>query len=207
MQERYPVRVDPDMPPPLPCGHILFAIGKGITVPWHRRPGKIQRPARIIENRLHHIGIKQVFRAFNGFAQRCHLAVRIRRQIARYLIDHRRRNQWLVTLHIDDNVIVSQRQFCGHFLKTIRPGGVIITGHDHRHGVTQHIGNAGIVSGHIDLISTTLLAAFSYPLHHGFTGNVSQRLARQTGRRIPRRHHYVKTHSLPRKKSGPKLKV
>ncbi|MNG09169.1 hypothetical protein D3C84_925750 [compost metagenome] len=108
-------------------------------------------------------------------------------QIGGDLIDHARRNQRLVTLHVDHDRVGFKTQFRRDFGQTIGAGIVILTG-QHHFGTKSLAGldDARIVSRDDHTAGAAFARLFPDVLDHRLAGDQQQRLARQAGGGITR---------------------
>ena len=201
VQKADPIGIDTDMTPPVARVHIdivrVRLLAEGIAMPGDRRPREIQGAPVAVEHHLADVGVEQIDAALDGLAQGGHAALRVGGQVLRHLVDHGGRDQRLVALHIDHDVVVGQAQLLGHFLQPVRAGGMIGAGHHHLALVAHGVADALVVGGHQHPRGAAFSAAFRHPGHHRPAGQIRQRFSRQARRRVPRRHYHIETHSCP----------
>ena len=103
----------------------------------------------------------------------------------RHLVDDRGRNQRLVALYIDHDMIIGQPQGLSHFLQAIRTGRMRSGGHTVFSAKTVRCaGDALIVGGNHHPAGAAQAGLLPDALHHRLAVNIEQRLAGQTGRAI-----------------------
>src|SRR5690606_2337737 len=89
------------------------------TWPGQRRAAEVQRISRFVGYDLHRIRVEQFFTVRDLLEQRRYAGLRMLLQVVRHLIDGRRRNQRLVPLHIDDDLLLTQVETARNFLDAI----------------------------------------------------------------------------------------
>ena len=141
---------------------------------------EIERPSGKRAYYLDHVGIEQRLDVGDGFSEGGDGCLGIVVQPHGDLIDQPRRNQRFVSLYVDQHRVVIQRQQLGNLGQPVGTGRMVGAGHDHfgtQRG--QGIADAIIIGGNDHAAGRTRRSPPPYMGHHGFAGDIEQRLARQ----------------------------
>ena len=144
---------------------------------------------------LDDVRIEEFFGIGDCMRCRCNLAVRAALEQASHVVDHRSRDQWLVALDVDDDLLRAQPKRVGRLGQPIGAGFML---RRRKHG-DDAMGLAGrddliTVGRDHDAVGPGRLRALRDADHHRRAADVGERLARQSGRRQPRRDDDDKTH-------------
>ena len=132
----------------------------------------------MITDHLDRIGIEQGLAVVNRLSKGSDTCVLRRDQVGRHLINDRRRNHRLITLHIDHTGVVRQTQLTHYFLQAISPGRMVRPGHDCPGAKTSTgIHDALIIGGHNHRGCTALARLLPDMLDHRLAVNQLQWLA------------------------------
>ena len=102
----------------------------------------------------------------------------------RHSVDHLRRNERFVALHVDDRIAIHPRS---HFRNAVGASGVIRARHFHRAKFCRHFRDAFIVRGHNHIRQRRrLTTALHHVLNQRLTRNKMQRLAWKPRGSVPR---------------------
>mmetsp|Transcript_1399 Transcript_1399/g.4118 ORF Transcript_1399/g.4118 Transcript_1399/m.4118 type:complete len:319 (+) Transcript_1399:1493-2449(+) len=149
---------------------------------------KVQRPAGLVRHELDDIRVREFVRVGQRMRSGRHHAIGLRGQGCRTGVDHGRRDQWLVALHIDDHRVVRQAQLPDGFGEAVAAGRMVGPRLECVHAVRGTGGDdLGRVRRDDDLARFRRGGTACHVDDHRQPGEVGQRLVGQSGRCQPRR--------------------
>ena len=161
---------------------------RGVPHPGKRRPRKIKRVVFKIQDRFHHVGVHDVPRCSNQYRHRRNRRRRLLQQGIHRRIDRCWIEQRLISLDVDEHLAIRVRR---NFGNSLRAGTVLGTSDPRFTAKTLHrfddpfiIGRNNYPPGRL-----RLFCPLKHPLNHWFPRQGNQRLARQSGRPVPRRYY------------------